>query len=41
MADRTYTWAKLLLAVALVNLAFLFTELALNVFGVALLGGTR
>jgi hypothetical protein len=29
--------AKLLLALAIVNLVFLFGELALNVFGVALL----
>jgi hypothetical protein len=28
--------AKLLLAVAIINLVFLLTELALNVFGVAL-----
>jgi len=36
MNQRTFTWAKVLLAVALVNLLFLFSELALNVFGVAL-----
>ena len=29
--------AKLVLAIAVLNLAFLLTELALNVFGVALL----
>jgi hypothetical protein len=36
MNERTFTWAKVLLGVAVVNLLFLFSELALNVFGVAL-----
>jgi len=33
---QNYTTAKILLALAILNLIFLFSELALNVFGVAL-----
>jgi len=35
MNERTFTWAKVLLGVAVVNLLFLFSENALNVLGVA------
>ena len=33
---QNYTAAKILLALAILNLIFLFSELALNVFGMAL-----
>jgi len=33
---QNYTVAKIVLALAILNLIFLFSELALNVFGVAL-----